>query len=146
MPLRSDLAVNGKNLALLAETTITDAVTGVTTTPEVSLTGMKYLGVQALFDYGSGGTTLKGWVQTSFDRGTTWTDIMCFSFTTSDAEKFQVVKAPTAVAANRSIQDVALAANTILDGVLGDRLRVKYTSTGTYGGGTTIKIDAVVKG
>ena len=152
MPLRSDLAINGRNAALLAETTITTAVTASLSSVITGIGGMKYLAVQALFDYGSGGTTAKFYVQTSFDKGTTWTDIMCFSFTTSDATKFQVVKAPTAVSANQSIQDAALTANTILDGVLGDRLRIKYTTTGTYaaGGtpssGTTIKIDAVVKG
>lgn len=135
-----------QRLALLAETTITTAVTGTTTTAVVDLEGMKYLGVQALFTYGSGGTTAKFWVQTSFDAGTTWTDIQCFSYTTTSATKFQVVKAAIAVAADQSIQDAALAANTILDGVLGDRLRIKYTTTGTYAGSTTIKIDAVVKG
>lgn len=146
MPIRSDLAVNGRNLALLAETTITTAVTGVVTTPEVSLIGMKYLAVQALFVYGSSGTNLKCWIQTSFDRGTTWTDVMNFFFETTTASKFQVVKSPTAVAANQAIQDAALANNTILDGCLGDRLRIKYTSTGTFAGSTTIKLDGIAKG
>ncbi len=135
-----------QRIVLLAETTITTAVTGTTTTPIVDLDGMKYLAVQAIFSYGSGGTTAKFWIQVSFDAGTTWTDIMCFSFTTSSATKFQAVKIYIALAENQVIQDAALAANTILDGVLSDRLRVKYTTTGTYAGGTTIKLDGIVKG
>lgn len=59
--------------------------------------------------------------------------------------KFQAVKTPTAVAASQSVQDGALTANTILDGVLGDRMRVKYSTTGTFAG-SSIKIDAIAKG
>jgi len=33
-------------------------------------------------------------------------------------------------------------ANTCKDGLLGDQLRVKFTSTGTYAGTTTMKIFA----
>lgn len=146
MPIRShDFVINGRNIALLPSTAITTAVTGSVGTVFDNLPGMKYVSAQAIFDYGSGGTTAKFYLQTSFDEGTTWTDLACWSFTTSDATKFHVVKAATAVAANQSIQDAALSANTILDGVMGDRLRIKYTTTGTYAA-TTIKIDAVVKG
>lgn len=144
--ITSDLRVNGERLALLASTEITTAVTGSTSTPITDLTGMKYLVVQALFVRGSGGTSAKFWIQTSFDGGTTWTDIMNFAFTTSTASKFQAVKVAIALAANKSISDAALGDNTILDGVLGDRLQVKYTTTGTYGDTSTIKIDGVAKG
>lgn len=34
-----------------------------------------------------------------------------------------------------------MTANTAQDGVLGPKFRVKYQSTGTYAGGTTIEID-----
>lgn len=135
-----------QQISLLAETTITTAVTGALSTAIVDLEGMKYLVVQAIFTYGSGGTTAKFWVQTSFDNGTTFTDVMCFSFTTSSATKFQAVKIYIALAANQSNSDAALAANSILDGVLGSQLRVKYSTTGTYSGSTTIKLDAVIKG
>lgn len=145
MSQRSAARLGGRNIALLPLTTITTAVTGATGAVFAELDGMLALGVQAVFTYGSGGTTAKFWVQTSLDRGTTWTDIMSFSRTTSSSTKFHVVSVGIAVAADQSIQDASLAANTILNGVLGDRLRVKYSSTGTYGGGTTIKIDAQAK-
>lgn len=147
MPKRShDFVINGRNLALLPSTAITTAVTGSVGTVFDNLAGMKYVGAIGVFTYGSGGTTAKFYLQTSFDDGTTYTDIACWSVTTASATKFHVVKSPTAVTANQAIQDAALSANTILDGVLGDRLRIKYTTTGTYAGSTTMKIDAVVKG
>lgn len=135
-----------QQIVLLAETTITTAVTKSTSTPVTDLEGVKYIAAQAIFDYGSGGTTAKFYLQTSFDGGTTWTDIASWSFTTADATKFHVVKTAIAVAANQSIQDNQLSANSILDGTIGDRLRISWTTTGTYAGGTTVKIDAVIKG
>ena len=35
-----------------------------------------------------------------------------------------------------------MSSNTAQDGVLGTMLRVKYKSTGTYAGGTTLQIEA----
>jgi len=37
--------------------------------------------------------------------------------------------------------DGALTANTAVDGLLGVQWRVKWTTTGTYGAGTTLSID-----
>lgn len=34
---------------------------------------------------------------------------------------------------------------TMLDVTMGSQFRLKYTSTGTYAGGTTIKVYAVIK-
>ena len=144
MPKRSNFGIDGRTFALLPSTAITTAVTGVSGTVITGLAGLTYLVVQAKFTYGSGGTTGKFWVQTSFDKGTTWTDIQCFAFTTTSATKFQACKIYIALAANKTIGDVALADNTILDGVFGDRVKVKYTTTGTYAGSTAIKMDAVV--
>ncbi len=143
--LSSGVAVEGRRVVLLPETAITTAVTDVTTTPLLGA-GIRDIVAQCTFVYGSGGTGADFYLQTSFDGGTTWTDIQCFSFTTTSATKFQVIKSPIAVAANQAIQDGALTANSILDGVMGDRLRVKYSTTGTYAGGTTIKVDALIKG
>lgn len=69
-----------QRLALLGETTITTAVTGVTTTPVVDLEGLQELIAQCVFVYGSGGTQADFFLQTSFDAGTTWTDVAAFRF------------------------------------------------------------------
>jgi hypothetical protein len=41
--------------------------------------------------------------------------------------------------------DGALADDTCVDGVLGDRLRVRVVTTGTYGGSTVLSVRAAVR-
>jgi hypothetical protein len=118
----------------------------VTTTPIESLTGAKYLVAQAKFVYAAGGTTCKAFVQTSLDQGVTWIDIMCFAFTTATASKVSAVSSDIALTAGTTPGDGTLADNTIVNGLLGDRFRVKYISTGTYTGATTLEVDYVAKG
>lgn len=60
--------------------------------------------------------------------------------------RFQAIKTAIATAANQSNSDGALDPNSIIDGVLGDRLRVKYSTLGVFAGGTSIKIDAICRG
>lgn len=103
--------------------------------------GARYLTAQAKFLYGAGGTTVKAWLQTSLDGGTTWIDIMSFAFTTAAATKVSAVTANIALAAAVTPGDAALADNTILTGLLGDRVRIKYTTTGTYTGATSLAVD-----
>ena len=131
---------------LLAQTTIAAAVADQVTTPVTNLVGMKYLAVQAAFLYGADGTDLTVHVQTSLDGGTTWVDVMAFNFTTAAATRISAVNADVALAAAAVPTDGTLADDTILNGLLGDRLRVRYTSTGTYSGATSIAVVAVAKG
>src|SRR6476469_6593996 len=84
---------------LLPATTITVAAAAVTTSPIVGLTGMKSLSVQASLTYGSGGTSIDVWVQTSFDGGVSWCDIMNFNYTTAGGRKVSTVVMSTALAA-----------------------------------------------
>lgn len=90
------------------------------------------------FVYGSGGTTVKAWVQTSFDN-VTWYDVISLAFLLASASKLGSV-IPT-LANSPALTDAGLADNTVLGGVLGRYWRVKYTTTGTYAGGTTIEVD-----
>lgn len=133
---------------LLAATEITTAVTGVVTPPlflGMQRDAPRVLAVEGIFTYGSAGTTLKVWVQTSLDGGTTWIDIMCLAFTTASAKKVSAVRESIALAAATVPTDGALGDDSIVDGLLGDRIRLKYTSTGTYAGSTTIKVVAVTR-
>lgn len=128
------------NLATLA---ITGAVSAQTTTALQFKDGApQNLTLQATFTYGSGGTTTDAWVQTSIDGGNTWTDICNFHFTTASARFIFNLSSLTPVSTEYTPTDGTLTANTSKDGVLGSRIRVKYTVTGTYAGGTTLSVDA----
>lgn len=148
---------DGQYLALLPATTITAAVSGVagtvfgsapsTSGQFLSLAGARYLVVQCVFTYGSGGTTANLYVQTSLDWGVTWVDVMNFSFTTASATKISAITTNIAPATQAfSPTDGSLTANTIVQGVLGAQFRTKLTTTGTYAGGTTIAATAQIVG
>jgi hypothetical protein len=117
-------------MALMENVAITAA--GTYTTDWVRDVGAEDLVVQANFDYGSGGTAVKAYVQTSLDGGQTATDVMCFAFATSDARRVLSVDADAAVATPATPTDGSLADNTVANGIIGDMLRVKYVVTGTY--------------
>jgi hypothetical protein len=104
----------------------------------------KYLAVQANFAREAGGTSLKAYVQTSFDDEN-WCDIMAFAFATTTVRKIQAVTLSTALAANITPTDATLTDNTILSGLLGQKIRIKYVVVGTYTGVSTIRIDVVLR-
>lgn len=141
------LDTNIQRITLLEPLTIAAAVGATATDPVVSLGSMDYLVVEAKFLYGSGGTNATAYVQTSLDNGLTWVDVICFQFTTSAASKISAVTTHIAPAAQAfAPSDGALTANTVIQGVLGDRLRLKYVTTGTYGGATSLAVYATIKG
>ncbi len=106
------------------------------------LGGMVSVSLQATFVYGSGGTTCIAYVQTSLDQGVTWIDIARFDFSTANATKVANI---SAAGASAPAAVAALGAEGKLDGILGDRLRVKVTSTGTYAGNTSLAVRAAVR-
>jgi hypothetical protein len=127
-------------LTLLSEV-ITTAVTGATPDPAGSDFYADYVAIEAVFDWGSGGTTAKVYVQTSFDGGTTWCDVASFAFTTADLKKVSCLTDQIAPAAQAfTPTDGTLADNTVVNGVMGDMWRAKLTTTGTYAGNTNIAV------
>ena len=96
--------------------------------------------IECLFDYGSGGTTAKVYVQSSVDDGVTWFDIACFAHTTADLNRVCNLSALTPVTTIYTLTSDALTDDTTKDGLLGDRFRVRFVSTGTYAGSTTCKV------
>jgi hypothetical protein len=129
--------------AALTDEVITSGVSASGATQELidRLGGMKSVTLFVDFDYGSGGTTCAVIVQTSINQGDDWIDIARFDFTTADSKKHANVgcfdgAGPTEVA--------ALASAGRLDNVLGDRLRAKVTSTGTYVA-TSVSVRAAVR-
>jgi len=106
------------------------------------LEGMASATIQAKFEYGSGGTTCLVIIQTTINQGGDWIDVARFDFATEDAVKTVNLSA-AAAAAIASV--AALGSESKIDGVLGDRLRAKITSTGTYAGGTQVSVRASVR-
>jgi hypothetical protein len=136
----------------LGDTAITAAVTNSVITAGVSsqgiaqafIDGLDWMAAAALFvnvTYGSGGTTCAVVVQTSLD-GTNWIDIARFDFTTASRAAVCNLSGLTPVA----VATVAvLSSEGVKDGILGDRLRAKVTSTGVYAGNTSISVRAAVR-
>lgn len=138
---------SGDQFVLLVATTISAAVGPVATTPITGLVGMNYLGVQGVFLYGAGGTTVKAWIQTSLDGGATWIDVINLPFTTAASRVTAAVSTHiTAGAAPVVATDGTAADSAVVNGVLGDRVRVKYVTTGTYTGLTSLAIYGIAKG
>ena len=138
----------------LGDEPITVAVTNIVITDGVSsqnvaqsfidgLDWMAAVTLQANFTYGtSGGTSVKVDIETSLD-GTSWIPIARFAFTTASAEKLFNLSGLTPK--TTVVVPVTLSDDTCLDGILGDRLRAKITSTGTYSGNTSISVRAAVR-
>jgi hypothetical protein len=137
---------NGVFITIMPSTAITTAVTGSTTTPVAcGVDGPTSISWQAVLTYGSGGTTVKAWLQTSLDGGATWFDIANFAATTAALIKVGSVTTAIAPGTNPATPtDGSLADNTTNNGIIGPMLRVKYTTTGTYAA-TTLAITGYVR-
>lgn len=90
------------------------------------------LTAQGNFVAGGGGSTVTAFLQTSLDGGVTWIDIASFAFTTSSLREIFSLTTATAAIAPVTPTDGGLVANTAVSGILGNLLRVKWSSTGNY--------------
>lgn len=142
------MSTRGFRYTIAPLTTITTAVTGVilATCPDV-LPGANSISLESSMLVGTGGSTIKVWIQTSIDGGATWFDIANFAYVNTAGRKLSTVQMfpSTPFTAGTAPTDATLADNTVLTGIIGDRFRSKMTTTGTYSGGTSIQVDMVVK-
>lgn len=108
------------------------------------LEGMTGLSVQFLFLSGGGGTSLVAYLQTSLDQGNTAIDLAAAAFaTTSGAAIFNLAGA--SILTPYTPTDGALTPGTAIDGPLGDMLRLKVISLGTYLSPTVVSARAAVR-
>jgi hypothetical protein len=108
------------------------------------LSGLLALAAQLRLAYGSSGTTVKAYLQTSLDQGGTPIDIACVVFGT--ASEVEVMNFSALTPKGQVVpSDGSLADDTLVDGILGDRFRLKVISTGTYGGSTILTAGAVAR-
>ena len=96
---------------------------------------------QKTFATATGGTTLDTYLQTSFDGGATWSDVVHFAQDVTTATRAVAgVSAVSTAAAPTAATDAAQTVNTINQGTFGSLWRVKYVTTGTYTGGN-LRVD-----
>jgi hypothetical protein len=102
------------------------------------------LTAQKTFTYGSGGTTVDTYLQTSFDGGNTWADVIHWAqnLLASDARPFvTLLHNLTTPAIPAATTDGTQTVNTINAGIFGLWWRVKYVVVGTYAGATALRVD-----
>lgn len=102
-------------------------------------------GLGAVFVHGSNGTTAKAFVQTSYDGGDNWFDVTVFSFTTSSGKKGAALGWPASGTAHFTVTDGSLADNAMSGAPVGEMMRVKLITAGTYAGTTTLAVSADIK-
>lgn len=100
---------------------------------------------QLRFVYGSGGTSVAAYLQTSVDDGTTPIDIATVAFGTASENAVFNFSALTPKTTQVTPTDGALTSDTSVDGIVGDRFRVKIVVTGTYAGSTQLVCSAVAR-
>lgn len=134
-------------MAQLASVQITSAATGTVTDPVTGFGKPAAASITARFSYvASSATSVTGRVQTSIDGGATWWDIAAFQFTTASGNTYANLSGHKEVNTPVALSDGTLTANTSINGLLGDRFRLKYDSVGTYGAGTTLRVDIETRG
>ncbi len=127
----------------LGDISITTADTYVGA-PVISLAGALSVTFWLRFEYGAGSGDARVYCQTSLDQGSTFFDIAClvlgaaaetaiFNFTSSTPSLFSG-SPPTPLVP----MDGALADNSAVDGIIGDRFRLKIVTTGTFSGMTLL--------
>lgn len=130
--------VQSRAVTLLPVTTL--AAAGTYIAPDVVRVpyGTKAAAVESFFVRAAGGTSCKVFLQTSFDNGSTWVDVAQHAYLTTTAVKVSAVRLDIALAGGYVPTDGTLADDTIKDGLLGDRLRIKFIVAGTYTGASSI--------
>jgi hypothetical protein len=139
------MAVYPKRSTVLQSLDLTAIGAGTYTSDGVSIPmAASVIACQATFARGGGGTTTDVFLQTSLDNGSTWVDIAQFALATTTVTKISALRPYIAMAANVTPTDGALSDNTILDGLIGDRLRVKTVVVGTYSGTSTLAVNICI--
>ena len=94
---------------------------------------------------GSGSPAAKAYVQSSSDNGTTAHDIACVVFGVVSEHKLLNFSSLTPKTTQVEPTDGTLSDDTAVDGLIGDRLRVKLVVTGVYAGSTQLVASLVAR-
>lgn len=106
------------------------------------LEGMLSATLQATFNWGSGGTSLKVMVETSLDQGVSWIEVARFAFAGASAQKAVNLSGLTALGV---YTPAALTDDTVKDGILGPIFRARILTVGTYAGATSLSLRLIAR-
>lgn len=114
-------------------------------TPITGLVGMQAFSASLELLYQSGGESVKAYIQTSLDQGNTWIDIACCTFQIAYKRVVLNFSGLTPKTTETVPTDGSMTDDTAMDGILGDQVRLKVKSTGTYDAGTLLKARMVAR-
>jgi hypothetical protein len=100
---------------------------------------------QLRFVWGSGGTTVKAYLQTQVESDSVPIDVACVAFGVASENAVLNFSALTPKTTQVTPADGALADDTAVDGIVGSSYRVKIVVAGTYGGSTQLVCSAVAR-
>jgi hypothetical protein len=104
------------------------------------LDGVQAASFQAQFGYGSGGTSVTAYLQTSLDQGQNWVDVAAIQFITAGGTEIVNLSGLTPKTTPVAPTSQGLAPGQTVDGVLGDRFRAVVVVVGTYGNSSLLNI------
>lgn len=105
----------------------------------VDLEGLTAVTFEARFSpIGTTGTGLTAWLQTTLDQGLSYIDIARFDFGGTAEIKYANLSGLTPKTTPLNPTDGGLGPNSCVDGILGDQLVLKLSSTGTFGAGSVL--------
>lgn len=111
----------------------------------IGFAGINAASFQVRMSGGTGGSKINVYIQTSLDQGQSWIDIANVAFTNTSGVEVVNLSALDKIATPVAPTDGSLADNTTVDGILGDQLRAKVVSTGTYTGATLVSVLGVAR-
>lgn len=91
-----------------------------------------YVAIQSNLTYGAGGTSIRVYLQTTQDDGSTWQDTVNQTFLLASARKTSAVNKYVAAAPSVAASDGALADDSVSNGFVGRKWRVKIVVVGAY--------------
>lgn len=108
------------------------------------LEGMLSATLQATFNWGSGAGTLKAIWETSCDQGASWTEVARMAFAAASEQNTVTLSGLTPV--TTVYTPVALADDTVKDGILGPWFRARILKAGdAYAGNTSLSLRLIAR-
>lgn len=132
-----DVALAAINAATVATVITSDSdEAGATQAYVDGLEGMLAATLVGNLAWGSGGTSIKAIWETTLDQGITWIEVCRMAF--GAASEQNVVNLSGLTPKTSLYTPVALSDDTCVDGIFGNRWRVRILAVGVYAGNTSL--------